>query len=60
MSVFDAPAPQPPRHECPYCGVDLEKASHRLDCRVVRDIEGIEGWLDAPAFLIRKRHNAFD
>jgi hypothetical protein len=52
----------PSPHRCPYCERDIAHESHRLDCRIVRDIEGIEGYLDIPAFLdVRKpRGGVFD
>lgn len=44
----------PPRI-CPYCANDLSVGYHKLTCRIVADIENIEGFLDIPVFLDRRR-----
>lgn len=44
---------QPPPRECQYCGKNLAVEYHKLDCRVVADIESIP--LDFPYFLRRKK-----
>lgn len=44
---------QPPL-ECQFCHVDLRSTPHKMVCRIVTDIHGIEGWLDLPAFLDKR------
>jgi hypothetical protein len=46
---------QPPPRQCQFCGVDLDKGSHKLTCPIVVDIAGIPGYLDMPAFLVRRK-----
>jgi hypothetical protein len=38
----------------------MARESHKLDCRIVRDIDGIEGYLDIPAFLDVRRGKQSD
>lgn len=45
---------QPPL-TCEFCSADLRIAYHKLTCRIVTNIEGIEGWLDIPKFLDRRK-----
>lgn len=40
---------------CSFCESNLRTTHHKLTCRIVTDIEGIEGWLDLPAFLDRRK-----